>query len=163
MIEGDFYCKGKVSILISVVKRIFSWIFNYQKEKWKKKKNSLIERDFYCKGKVSILISIVKRIFFMNFNYQKEKWKKISIIQRETMMWNEFLTIWPDRSWIFNMLQPALKKGINTAKIARGNVALVIAIGVMLNVAFSYQFFWRWLTIRSTIRSVIASVFYGKI
>ena len=41
------------------------------------------------------------------------------------------------------MLQPALKKGINAAKIARGKVALVIAIGVMLNVAFSYQFFWR--------------------
>ena len=123
----------------------------------------MIEGDFYCKGKVSILISVVKRIFSWIFKYQKEKWKKISIIQRETMMWNEFLTIWPDRSWVFNMLQPALKKGINTAKIARGNVALVIAIGVMLNVAFSYQFFWRWLTIRSTIRSVIASVFYGKI
>ena len=75
------------------------------------------------------------------------------------MMWNDFLTIWPDRSWVFNILQPAFKKGINTAKMARGDVALVIAIGVMLNVAFSYQFSWQWLTIRSTIRSVIASFF----
>ena len=84
MIEGDFYCKGKVSILISVVKRIFSWIFNYQKEKWKKKKkNSVIERDFYCKGKVSILISVVNRIFSWIFNYQKDKWKK----KKKKILW----------------------------------------------------------------------------
>ena len=33
LIERDFYCKGKVSILISIVKRIFFMNFNYQKEK----------------------------------------------------------------------------------------------------------------------------------
>ena len=66
--------------------------------------------------------------------------------------------IWPDRSWVFNMLEPALQKDINTAKMTRGHVTLVIAFGVMLNVAFLWQFFWRWLTIRS----VMASFFSVK-
>ena len=34
------------------------------------------------------------------------------------------------------MLEPALQKDKNTAKMTRGHVTLVIAFGVILNVAF---------------------------
>ena len=60
--------------------------------------------------------------------------KKISMIEREITFSNEYLTIWADRTWVLIFCKPALKKGTNTAKMTRADVALVIVIGVMLNV-----------------------------
>ena len=60
--------------------------------------------------------------------------KKISVVEREITFWNGFLTLWPNRSWVFNMMQPALKECINTAKMTRAGAVLAIVIGVMLDV-----------------------------
>ena len=78
--------------------------------------------------------------------------KKMSMIEREITYWNEFLTIWPDRSWVFNMLQPALKKDLNTAKMTRADAALVIVIGVMLGELFYVNFYGNdWLLGQSSL------------
>lgn len=63
----------------------------------------------------------------------KDEVKKYTFEQGRNKKKQWYMKKWPDSFSVFNLLQPTLKKGINTAKMARTEAAVVIVIGVMLD------------------------------